>query len=180
MTLKALAQRIERLAPPRDIIAIRDAHDRAERITTSAEAERILERALRTNDTSLAYAVLHQAAERSWVELPERTATMLTANMQLTDGALVETTADRIRRIAGENAIARPSTRDLRRAAMQIARERRMRNPEERPDYTGLTNRGRELYKSRHAPLHQEEEPEAETAPSSLLPGRTRDWGDDD
>jgi hypothetical protein len=49
-----------------DIIAFRDAQDRAERIDNPDDAQRILERAMRGGDTSLAHAVFRQAVNKNW------------------------------------------------------------------------------------------------------------------
>ena len=49
-----------------DIIAFRDAQDRAERIENGEDAQRILERALRNDDSSLAGAVFRRALEAGW------------------------------------------------------------------------------------------------------------------
>ncbi|MET3510815.1 hypothetical protein [Plantibacter flavus] len=46
-----------------DIIAFRDAQDRAEKIADADEAERIIGRALRSGDDSLAYAVFRRALD---------------------------------------------------------------------------------------------------------------------
>ena len=51
-----------------DLIAFRDAQDRADRLESPAEAQRILERALRTNDTSLAGAVFRRSLDANWRE----------------------------------------------------------------------------------------------------------------
>ena len=65
-----------------DLIAFRDAQDRAERLDNDNEAQRVLERALRNDDTSLAGAVFRQALEKGW-----RTtiATLTTAKPELGD-----------------------------------------------------------------------------------------------
>ena len=49
-----------------DLIAFRDAQDRAERIDSADDAQRIIERALRTNDASLAGAVFRRSLEAGW------------------------------------------------------------------------------------------------------------------
>jgi len=49
-----------------DIIAFRDAQDRAERISDWNEADRILERAERTGDKTLAHAVFRRALDSGW------------------------------------------------------------------------------------------------------------------
>ncbi|MBF4568774.1 hypothetical protein ITJ57_08315 [Plantibacter sp. VKM Ac-2880] len=49
-----------------DIIAFRDAQDRAEKITDADEAERVISRALRNSDDSLAYAVFRQALDHRY------------------------------------------------------------------------------------------------------------------
>jgi hypothetical protein len=51
-----------------DIIAFRDAQDRADRIANGTEAQRIMARALRTSDTVLAHAVFRRALEDGWRE----------------------------------------------------------------------------------------------------------------
>jgi len=52
-----------------DIITFRDAQDRAERLKTSDEAERVLVRAIRSNDRTLAHAVFRRALEANWPTL---------------------------------------------------------------------------------------------------------------
>jgi hypothetical protein len=49
-----------------DIIAMRDAEDRADRLEKSDEAERVLERAIRVNDRSLALAIVRRASDAGW------------------------------------------------------------------------------------------------------------------
>lgn len=49
-----------------DIIAFRDAQDRAERIDDPNEAERILTRAMRQGDTSLAHAIFRRGLDSGW------------------------------------------------------------------------------------------------------------------
>jgi hypothetical protein len=49
-----------------DLIAFRDAQDRAERIDSAADAQRVLERALRTDDSSLASAIFRRSLEAGW------------------------------------------------------------------------------------------------------------------
>lgn len=49
-----------------DLIAFRDAQDRAERIENADDAQRIIERALRTDDASLAGAVFRRSLEAGW------------------------------------------------------------------------------------------------------------------
>jgi hypothetical protein len=49
-----------------DLIAFRDAQDRAERIENADQAQRVLERALRTSDASLAGAVFRRSLEAGW------------------------------------------------------------------------------------------------------------------
>jgi hypothetical protein len=49
-----------------DIIAFRDAQDRADRIENADEAQRVIERALRTNDSSLAGAVFRRSLSARW------------------------------------------------------------------------------------------------------------------
>ena len=52
-----------------DIIAFRDAQDRAETLESSERALTIMERALRTNDRTLAHAVYRRAIEAGWREV---------------------------------------------------------------------------------------------------------------
>ena len=49
-----------------DIIAFRDAQDRAERVENSEEAERLMKRAIVTEDKSLAHAVFRRALETGY------------------------------------------------------------------------------------------------------------------
>jgi len=49
-----------------DIIAFRDAQDRADKIADADEAERVISRALRNNDDSLAYAVFRRALDHRY------------------------------------------------------------------------------------------------------------------
>lgn len=49
-----------------DIIAFRDAQDRADRIAKPEQAQPMLERAIRQNDTSLAHAIFRRAIENGW------------------------------------------------------------------------------------------------------------------
>lgn len=49
-----------------DIIAFRDAHDRADRLENAQEALPALHRALRNQDTSLAHAIFRRAIEANW------------------------------------------------------------------------------------------------------------------
>jgi hypothetical protein len=49
-----------------DVIAFRDAQDRAERLDSSDDADKMLERAIRTGDRSLAHAIFRRALEANW------------------------------------------------------------------------------------------------------------------
>ncbi|MEV7875561.1 hypothetical protein [Microbacterium sp. NPDC089188] len=49
-----------------DIIAFRDAHDRADNLKDAEEAIPVLKRAFRNNDTSLAHAVFRRAIDAGW------------------------------------------------------------------------------------------------------------------
>lgn len=51
-----------------NIMAFRDAQDRAESIGDGAKAAAVMARALRTNDTTLAHAVYRRAVENRWTE----------------------------------------------------------------------------------------------------------------
>lgn len=51
-----------------DIIAFRDAQDRAEAITTAEDAAKVMARALRTNDRTLAHAVFRVAFDNRWTD----------------------------------------------------------------------------------------------------------------
>lgn len=51
-----------------NIMAFRDAQDRAESITDPDKAATVMARALRTNDTTLAHALYRRAVENRWVE----------------------------------------------------------------------------------------------------------------
>lgn len=72
---KLLADELERLqrslvtqlgSGSSDVIAMRDAEDRADRLENAEEAGRVLERALRGNDRSLAHAILRRASDAGW------------------------------------------------------------------------------------------------------------------
>lgn len=52
-----------------DIIAMRDAEDRADRVEKSHEAAKVLERAIRVNDRSLAYAIVRRASAEGWQDV---------------------------------------------------------------------------------------------------------------
>jgi len=67
-----------------DLIAFRDAQDRADRIADWTEANRILERALRSDDKSLAHAVFRVAIEKRWRSTIEL---FTTANPALAEAA---------------------------------------------------------------------------------------------
>lgn len=49
-----------------DIIAFRDAQDRADRVTDASEALTMIQRAMRQGDTSLAHALFRRANEARW------------------------------------------------------------------------------------------------------------------
>jgi hypothetical protein len=49
-----------------DIIAFRDAQDRAERFENGEDATKALERAIRTDDTVLAHAIFRRGIESNW------------------------------------------------------------------------------------------------------------------
>ncbi len=49
-----------------DIIAFRDAQDRAEKFDSPDEATRVLERAIRSEDTVLAHAIFRRAIDSDW------------------------------------------------------------------------------------------------------------------
>jgi hypothetical protein len=49
-----------------DLIAMRDAEERADRISDHSDAASALERATRTGDRSLAYAILRRALDAGW------------------------------------------------------------------------------------------------------------------
>jgi len=51
---------------PSSVISYRDAQDRAEKITDSAEAERLMSRALSSGDKTLAIAIAHTALEKRY------------------------------------------------------------------------------------------------------------------
>ena len=51
-----------------DIIAYRDAQDRAEAVTDKARAAKLMDRALRSNDRTLAHALFREAVEHDWTE----------------------------------------------------------------------------------------------------------------
>lgn len=55
-----------------DIIAFRDAQDRADRIEKQADALPILDRALRQKDTSLAHAIFRRGLEANWRDVTAR------------------------------------------------------------------------------------------------------------
>nr|WP_314844339.1 hypothetical protein [uncultured Microbacterium sp.] len=52
-----------------DVIAMRDAEDRADRLEKSSEAARVLERAIRVNDRSLAHAIVRRASDAGWTDV---------------------------------------------------------------------------------------------------------------
>lgn len=49
-----------------DMIAFRDAQDRAEKFDNPDDAKRVLERAIRSEDTSLAHAIFRRAIDANW------------------------------------------------------------------------------------------------------------------
>lgn len=49
-----------------DIIAFRDAQDRAEKFDNADDAHRVLERAIRSEDTALAHAIFRRGIEAGW------------------------------------------------------------------------------------------------------------------
>ncbi len=65
-----------------DIIAFRDAQDRADRLESSSEAQRMLERALRQQDTSLAHAIFRRSIDEGWRDVLE---TFVAAHPDLKD-----------------------------------------------------------------------------------------------
>ena len=77
-----------------DIIAFRDAQDRAERISDWNEANRILERAERTGDKTLAHAVFRRALDSGWTSTTQAFAK---ANPDLAEAAKDLTTWKRFR-----------------------------------------------------------------------------------
>jgi hypothetical protein len=60
---------------PGTLIAVRDAQDRAEKITTADEAATMLHRATQTNDASLANAIGLRAYNRGWTDVATNWAT---------------------------------------------------------------------------------------------------------
>jgi len=67
-----------------DIIAFRDAQDRAERISDADEGTRVLERAERTGDKTLAHAVFRKAIDSGWTATVQ---TFSQANPDLAEAA---------------------------------------------------------------------------------------------
>lgn len=57
-----------------DVIAMRDAEERADRLDDDKEAMRIIERAIRSDDRSLAHAVIRKANESGWAEVVDKAA----------------------------------------------------------------------------------------------------------
>lgn len=55
-----------------DIIAFRDAQDRADRIEKQADALPAIDRALRQKDTSLAHAIFRRGLEANWRQVTDR------------------------------------------------------------------------------------------------------------
>ncbi|MGK0715015.1 hypothetical protein ACR5KS_02960 [Leucobacter sp. W1153] len=51
-----------------DIIAYRDAQDRAEAVKDEGRAAKLMDRALRSNDRTLAHALFRAAVDNNWVE----------------------------------------------------------------------------------------------------------------
>lgn len=58
-----------------DIIAMRDAEDRADRLENGEEAARVLERAIRSGDRSLAHAILRRGLEAGWRDVVNQATT---------------------------------------------------------------------------------------------------------
>ncbi|MDF2047283.1 hypothetical protein P2P98_14040 [Microbacterium sp. Kw_RZR3] len=55
-----------------DIIAFRDAQDRADRVEKQADALPVIDRALRQKDTSLAHAIFRRGLEANWRQVTDR------------------------------------------------------------------------------------------------------------
>lgn len=55
-----------------DIISFRDAQDRAEQLEDASEANRVLERAIASGDTTLATAVMRRALSQGWQAIYEK------------------------------------------------------------------------------------------------------------
>jgi predicted DsbA family dithiol-disulfide isomerase len=55
-----------------DVIQFRDAQDRAERLDKQSDAERVMERAIRSKDSSLAHAVFQRAIEQGWATVIDK------------------------------------------------------------------------------------------------------------
>lgn len=55
-----------------DIIAFRDAQDRADRLEKQADALPVIDRALRQKDTSLAHAIFRRGLESNWRQVTDR------------------------------------------------------------------------------------------------------------
>lgn len=55
-----------------DIIAFRDAQDRADRVEKQADALPLIDRALRQKDTSLAHAIFRRGLESNWRQVTDR------------------------------------------------------------------------------------------------------------
>jgi hypothetical protein len=80
---KLLADELERLqrslvtqlgSGSTDVIAMRDAEDRADRLDNAEDAARVLERAIRGNDRSLAHAILRRASDAGWRDVVAKAA----------------------------------------------------------------------------------------------------------
>ncbi|GGH44963.1 hypothetical protein [Microbacterium album] len=56
---------------PSQLVALRDAQDRADRIEDEREAERLMERATLSGDRTLALALAQRATQKGWVETYE-------------------------------------------------------------------------------------------------------------
>ena len=74
---QSIAERMMRIesrsgATSSDIIAFRDAQDRADRIEKQDDALPLLDRALRQKDTSLAHAVFRRGLESNWRQVTDR------------------------------------------------------------------------------------------------------------
>lgn len=57
-----------------DVVAMRDAEDRADKLNDSNEAMRAIERAVRMDDRSLAHAVIRRANEAGWTDVVDKAA----------------------------------------------------------------------------------------------------------
>lgn len=57
-----------------DLVAMRDAEERADRLDDDKEAMRTIERAIRSDDRSLAHAVIRRANESGWADVVDKAA----------------------------------------------------------------------------------------------------------